>query len=291
MRSAVTFSPIKPHIGSVAKVDKASLCDPEVVRAIRDELEQRGVLVFPRLNLSDAEQLAFTDAFGQRLNYARPDDADGKTDDVYKISLDKGEATLMDPAFVYATWLWHMDGVVVDQPLPKATMLSARKLAPHGGQTEFANTFAAWDHLPEERQREITDLQVIHRLEATMRCLFPRITDELAVRYNMMPPMVLPLVWTQPDGRRSLVLGTHADRIVGMPLEAGRSHLARLMEWAAQPDFFYSHEWQIGDFVIWNNLGVMHRVVPYAEDSGRNMHRTSITGDQKLGRPLLEEAA
>lgn len=294
MTDAITFTPIKPLIGSTVQVAKADLCRPEVVQAIRDELELRGVLAFPRLDLTDAEQLAFTDAFGKRLNYARPDgEAAGNDEDVYKISLDKtpGAATLMDPAFVYATWFWHMDGVVVDQPLPKATMLSARQLSPTGGQTEFANTFAAWDHLSEEQQRELADLKVIHRLEATMRFVFPRITEKLAAQYDRMSPMVLPLVWTQPDGRKSLVLGTHADEIVGMPHQASRSQLARLMEWAGQPVFSYSHDWQLGDFVIWNNLGVMHRVVPYAEDSGRNMHRTSIMGDQKLGRPLVAEAA
>ena len=42
--------------------------------------------------------------------------------------------------------------------------------------------------------------------------------------------------------------------------------------------------------MIWNNHGVLHRVVPYAEDSGRNMHHTSIQGDQRLGRPLADMA-
>jgi alpha-ketoglutarate-dependent taurine dioxygenase len=292
MSSAVTFTAIKSHIGSLVQVDKAKLCDPAVVQTIRNELEQRGVLVFPRLDLSDAQQLAFTDAFGQRLNYAPGTQApDGEGDDIYKISLEPGASTLPDPAFVYATWFWHMDGVVVDQPLPKATMLSARHLSPTGGQTEFANTFSAWELLPQNKRRELLRLKVVHRLEAAMRCVFPRITDEMTARFNTMPPMVLPLVWTQPDGRRSLVLGSHADEIVGMSLTAGRSQLARLMEWAAQPELTYTHEWELGDFVIWNNHGVMHRVVPYAEDSGRNMHRTSITGDQKLGRPLTAEAA
>jgi alpha-ketoglutarate-dependent taurine dioxygenase len=288
MSAPITFTPIKPHIGSTVQVDKADVCQPEVVGAIRAALEERGVLVFPRMNLSDAEQLAFTDAFGQRLDYTRAMPAsDG--DDVYKVSLDKGAR--LPPEFVLATWFWHMDGVTVDQPLPKATMLSARKLSATGGQTEFANTFAAWEHLPDATKREIADLKVIHRLEAAMRFVFPQIDDERHARFNMMPPMVLPLVWTQSDERQSLVMGTHADEVLGMPFTAGRSLIARLMEWAGQPDFSYSHDWELGDFVIWNNCGVMHRVVPYDEDSGRNMHRTSIMGDQKLGRPLVVEAA
>jgi alpha-ketoglutarate-dependent taurine dioxygenase len=58
------------------------------------------------------------------------------------------------------------------------------------------------------------------------------------------------------------------------------------MEWAGQPDFSYRHEWEEGDFVIWNNCGVMHRVVPYDADCGRTMHRTTIMGDDRLGHPL-----
>ena len=84
------------------------------------------------------------------------------------------------------------------------------------------------------------------------------------------------------------MLGTHADEVIGMPLATGRSLLARLSEWAAQPAYSYSHEWQEGDFVIWNNCGVMHRVVPYEDDSGRSMHRTTIMGTERLGRPLKE---
>ncbi|MBV1688629.1 TauD/TfdA family dioxygenase [Novosphingobium sp. G106] len=291
--TAITIEPIKPHIGSLVRVDKARLCDPEIVQTVREAMEQRGVLVFPELHLTDAEQLAFTDAFGQRLNYtsgATPNGARGavagEEADVYKIALGKG-ATLA-PEFVYATWFWHTDGVTVDQPLPKATMLSARKLSLTGGQTEFANTFAAWARLPAAEQAAIAELRVIHRLEAAMRHVFREIPEDRLARFRQAPEMVVPLVWTQQDGRQSLVLGTHADEVIGMPYTAGRSLLERLIEWAAQPDFSYSHDWREGDFVIWNNHGVMHRVVPYDADSDRNMHRTSIQGDQRLGRPLAE---
>ena len=63
----------------------------------------------------------------------------------------------------------------------------------------------------------------------------------------------------------------------------GRALLCRLQQWAAQPDFVYRHDWQVGDLVIWNNEGLMHRVVPYT-DTQRVMHRTSIGGHEKPGR-------
>jgi len=63
-----------------------------------------------------------------------------------------------------------------------------------------------------------------------------------------------------------------------MPLAEGRALLARLLEWTAQPAFTYRHQWQEGDLVIWDNCGALHRVIPYASDSGRTMHRTSVAG-------------
>jgi len=288
--SEITFEPIKEHIGAIAHVERARLCDSDIVAACRAELDMRGILVFPRLNLTDAEQLAFTDSFGQRVNFSRtvPGGQDADEEDVYKITLDK--KVNGEPEYVLGTYFWHMDGVTIDQPLPKATFLSARKLSPWGGQTEFASTFAAYEALSDEQKSEYEDLQVIHRMEAGMVPVYPiEMPRERLHRYrNMATHMVHPLVWEQAGGRKSLVIGRHADEVIGRPLADGRALIARLIEWAAQPDFSYSHEWQEGDFVVWDNCGVIHRVVPYDADSGRVMHRTTIMGDLQVGRPLRE---
>ena len=277
---------VKPHIGGIVHVDKAHLCDDDVVQACRDALEDRGVLVFPGMFLTDAEQLAFTDTFGERVNFTKTvPGGEAAEADVYMITLDK--KVNREPEYVLGTFFWHIDGVTIDQPLPKATMLSARKLSPEGGQTEFASTFAAYDALPEQEKQALADVKVIHRMEASMRPVFRVMDDEQLAKYRgMAVEMVHPLVWTQKSGRKSLVIGSHADEIVGMSIPAGRSTLARLTELAAQPDFSYRHEWREGDFVIWNNCGVMHRVVPYDEDCGRTMHRTTIMGTERLGGPL-----
>ena len=91
-----------------------------------------------------------------------------------------------------------------------------------------------------------------------------------------------PLVWKRASGRKSLIIGYTADYVVGMPKAHGRALLARLLEWAAQPAFTYSHQWEEGDLVVWDNTGALHRVIPYAEDSGRLMHRTSVGGVEAI---------
>lgn len=293
MSSKVTIEPIKEHIGGIIHADRAHICDADVVETCRDALESRGVLVIPQAHFTNAEQLAFTDRLGERVKFTGtvPGGEGGEDDELYKITLDKEFNS--EPDYVLGTFFWHIDGVTIDQPLPKATMLSARQLSPTGGQTEFASTLAAYDNLPEETKQQIADLKVIHRMEASMRPLYVDMPAERLERYRAMATeMVHPLVWTQQSGRKSLVLGTHADEIVGMRVTNGRSLMARLTEWCAQEQFTYRHEWQEGDFVIWNNCGVMHRVVPYDDNCGRMMHRTTIMGSERLGVPLAQlEAA
>ncbi|MDB5725524.1 MAG: TauD/TfdA family dioxygenase [Novosphingobium sp.] len=153
-----------------------------------------------------------------------------------------------------------------------------------GGATEFANLYAAYDMLPDDEKCAIEDLQVIHHTEASVRPVFASTPQARIDRYReMWPAMERPLVWTHDDGRKSLLVGTHADGIVGMPGPHGRAILCRLQQWAAQPDLVYTHHWTVGDLVFWNNHGAMHRVVPYTDEE-RSMHRTTIASKDKPGK-------
>jgi alpha-ketoglutarate-dependent taurine dioxygenase len=286
--STVAVEPVKPHIGGIVHVTKEHLLDEETISTVREALEDRGVIIFPRINLTDSEQLAFTDKLGKRVNYNRraPGSGAGGEEDVYTITLDKKINT--QPEYVLGTFFWHIDGVTIDQPLPKATLLSARKLSPAGGQTEFASTYAAYENLPEAEKRALESLKVVHKMEASMRPVFDIPPEEDLARWrDMSKVMVHPLVWTHASGRKSLIVGSHADSVVGLPIPHGRSILQRLQEWAAQPAFYYRHEWNVGDLVIWDNCGCMHRVIPYDENSGRRMHRTTIMGEERVAGSMV----
>lgn len=278
----VEFENIKPHIGSIVHVDRASMFTEEAGRLCREMLEQRTVLVFPRVNLTDAEQLAFTDLLGSRVNITsravtdRPDE-----EPVYQVTLDK--KINRQPEYVLGTFFWHMDGVTVDMPPPKATLLSARRVSKRGGQTEFASTYAAYEHLPEEEKAALQGLRAVHSVKASLRPIEDAIPEEDRERVTSIGLVKEhPIVWSRASGRKSLVIGTTADHVAGLPIPHGRALLSRLVEWAVQPDFSYRHQWQEGDFVIWDNTGAMHRVIPYDAESGRMMHRTSISGSESV---------
>ena len=105
--------------------------------------------------------------------------------------------------------------------------------------------------------------------------------DEITF-WQKSPTKSCPIVWTHQSGRKSLLLGATADYVIGYAVEESRALLARLRDWATQPQYVYRHEWQVGDLIIWDNTGTMHRAMPYAVDSGRLMHRTILAGEEPL---------
>jgi alpha-ketoglutarate-dependent taurine dioxygenase len=90
------------------------------------------------------------------------------------------------------------------------------------------------------------------------------------------------LIWTHKSGRRSLVIGATTDHVVGMSRDEGRALLDGLLHRATRPERVYRHEWSVGDTVIWDNRGVLHRVEPYDLTSPREMLRTTLLGDEPI---------
>jgi alpha-ketoglutarate-dependent taurine dioxygenase len=267
---------ISPHVGARIHVDRSELLDEEVARRCLELLDERGVLVYPRISLTDDEQLAFTDRMGVRVN-VRPGGRVGEADkeNIFTVTLDK--KLNVQPEYVLGTFFWHMDGMPTEHAPSKATVLTARRVAPRGGQTEFANTRAAYEALSDEEKAELEGLRAYHTSLAGVRGVIDMNKPEEWKSY-MRGGRDRPLVFTSQAGWKSMLIGYTADYIEGMPLAEGRALLARLLEWTAQPAFSYRHAWEEGDLVIWNNTSCLHRVVPYAHDSGRMMHRTSIAG-------------
>src|SRR5262245_31253931 len=156
---SLVHEPIKPKIGSRVLNSKAELLGGTLGSAIRELLEQRGVLVFPQIAFTDAEQIEFT----RTLGTFQPEPRGG---DVFKVTLDTKENPYS--AEYLKGWLyWHLDGTMNDVPI-LASLLSSKKLASWGGNTGFCNTYAAWQELPEEQKREIDGLSVMHSVWASV---------------------------------------------------------------------------------------------------------------------------
>lgn len=272
---------LTPRIGSLVSADLDTLLSGAHARELRELLELRGVLVIRGSAMDDEQQLVFTKTFGEVFGAG--------SGDIYKVSLDKR----LNPThyhYNYGNFSWHIDRTDTDVP-PFASILNAKRLAPEGGNTEFANTYAAYEDLPEGDKQLIENLSVVHKVESSFRETLPDPTAEQLATWRQHPDKIHPLVWRHRSGRKSLITSTSGTSIVGMDEAEGAALLARMMAWATQPQYIYVHEWQVDDIVMWDNTGVMHRVQPYDIESGRVLHRTTITGDEPFRRQLAEHAS
>jgi alpha-ketoglutarate-dependent taurine dioxygenase len=271
-QTRLKHEPIKANIASRILNSKEELLSGELSGEIRDLIEQRGVLVFPQINFTDEEQIEFTKTLG---NYA-PENKDGS---VSKITLDTKE----NPAaaeYLKGSLYWHIDGTRNEVPI-FASMLSCKVPSPKGtGNTGFCNTYAAYDDLSDELKAESENLRVLHAPWASLFYYEPE--PSLAKLKGMMAigEKELPLVWTHKSGRKSLVIGCTAHHVVGVDYARSAEIIVGLREWATSEAFSYSHEWTVGDCVMWDNTGTMHRAEAYDPTCGRMMHRTKLEGEE-----------
>jgi alpha-ketoglutarate-dependent taurine dioxygenase len=263
---------LAPRIGTEFKIDKETLLSGRFAGEIREVLQQRGVVIVRGLGLGKDEQLTLARTLGK----IQPQGDNG----IFPITLDP-KIGGFTAEYLKGSFYWHIDGASDDVP-NFAAMLTARALSEAGGETEFCNTYAAWDDLPESEKKALVNLKVVHSMETSQRYVNPTPSVAELTAWQLRTPKVHPLVWSHKSGRKSLVLGCTADRVEGMGVEEGRMLLCRLMEWATQPQFIYHHKWTIGDLLIWDNTGTMHRVTPYDPDSGRLLSRTTLDAEEAL---------
>lgn len=263
---------LTPRIGSEIRTDLDTLLSGRESSTIRDVLERRGVVFFRGLDIGDEEQVAIATTLGTLV-------ANEGQGGINKISLD--EKVNQRAKYLQGSMFWHFDGSL--QPLPNlATLLRAVQLSETGGQTEFCNTYAAYDDLPDADKDAIAELRVVHSAERSQYYVTPEMGYDEVAFWQKSPTKACPIVWTHQSGRKSLLLGATSDYVIGLPVEESRALLARLRDWATQPQYVYQHQWQPGDLLIWDNTGTMHRVLPYSVDSGRLMHRTILAGEEPL---------
>ena len=137
------------------------------------------------------------------------------------------------------------------------------------------------DYGAEEKAR-FESTRMVHTIEASQRLHNPNPTPEEVEIWRKRPAKVHPLIWRHESGRRSLVIGATVQGVDGMDEAEGAALHQELLERSTRPDRVYRHEWQVGDMVIWDNRGVLHRACPYPVDSPRDMHRTTLSGDEAI---------
>ena len=280
-------------VGEVSGIDLRQPLAPADIAAIQAGIDRFAVLVFRDQQLDDAQQLAFTRHFGA-LELASGDLMQGasrrlreEVNDISNLDRDNKVRARDDRArlFSLGNMLWHSDSSFKATPA-KYSLLSARVIPDHGGNTEFADMRAAWDALDAPTQAQVRDLICEHsQIFSRFTLGFTDFTDEERAKWA---PVAQRLVRRHPaTGRMSLYLSSHAGAIQGSPIPEARMLLRDLNEFATAPRFVHAHVWQRWDLVMWDNRVTMHRGRRYPADQPRDLHRTTVED----AAPTLEQAA
>jgi alpha-ketoglutarate-dependent 2,4-dichlorophenoxyacetate dioxygenase len=273
-------------VGEVSGADLRQPLSKADVAAIEAGMDRYAVLIFRDQNITDDQQMAFTQNFGEIENakggnITKDNEYRLKKGMVDVSNLDKdGKPLPRDDRrrmFNLGNRLWHSDSSFRAKPA-KYSILSARTVASQGGNTEFADMRAAYDTLDDATRTSIEDLVCEHSLIYSRGSMgFSDLTED---EKAMMKPVRQRLVRTHPvTGRKSLYLSSHAGQIVGWLVPESRDFLRDLNEHATQRELVYTHRWRQYDLVVWDNRQTMHRVRRFDETQPRDMRRTTVAGE------------
>ncbi|KPM51031.1 taurine catabolism dioxygenase TauD [Frankia sp. CcI49] len=274
----VTTRKITPNTGTeFSGLTGTQLVDKGVAADALAALEDSGVVVFREADIDDESLVAF----GRLLGNVLPLPMGGhQLKEIQRITRDASQSKLA--AYREATFYWHIDGTTGEVP-DKATLLTARQISGSTeGDTEFANTYAAYEALPDEEKARLEGVRALHSFTASQLVANPDPSPEERAAWDRNPTREQPVVWTRRNGRKSLLVGSTAGEVVGLPADESRALLDRLLDWATQPQFVLRHRWTQGDLVIWDNTGMLHRALPYGPTSSRLMHRASLAGEEPV---------
>ena len=285
---SLELKPLHPKFVAEAwGVDLKSPLSDSDRKAINAAMNQYGVLVWRDQFLSGEEQIEFSQSFGEldiglkRVFKRKERLPDERLIDISNVGLD-GQLHQRDSAknlSSFANQLWHSDSSFMS---PKAaySMLQSLVIPSEGGNTEFTDLRAAYDELTPALKQELEGLSAEHYALHTRILLGDdAYTDE---QKKAIPPAIWPLIQTHPgSGRKLLFVGVHAQRIVDWPIAEGRIFLLDLLEHATQRHIVYSHQWRVGDLVMWDNRSTLHRGRRYDLNQRRELRRTTLNDYQQ----------
>jgi alpha-ketoglutarate-dependent 2,4-dichlorophenoxyacetate dioxygenase len=282
-------TPLHPRFAArVTGIDLRRGVTAEDAAWLRAALDRHAVLVLPGQDIDDAQQIAFSEAFGP-LEATRPG-ARGAGSPLIVLSNLGPEGEIAPPTDRQvlnnlANRHWHHDSSF--KPIPaRASALSARAIPARGGETEFASMRAAWAALPEPLRAQVRGRVAVHDFGWSRGRIAPGLVSE-AERTQHPPVRQAMLLEENPHGP-ALYLGAHARSVEGLDEAAGRTLIETLMAHATQPALVYRHAWTPHDIVVWDNRAVLHRATPFDSTTERRlMVRTTIAGE----RPTLAAAA
>lgn len=283
-------TPLAPSFGvDVTGVDLNTVTADHLFPEIRSLFEEHSALLFRAQNLTDASHKRIAALFGPIEDRTADERKPGEDWQIPKVSNVRADGTTSAEMDLHtlnlkANMLWHCDSTFM--PVPAlVNILTARVVTSTGGATELASTRAAFAAMAPEQQAHLRSRRLKHHYAHSRA----RISPELATwpMFNKWPAQTWPAVWRNPvNGREAVYVASHAFAVEGMDEAAGAAFIDALVETCTQPQFCYSHQWAVGDVLLWDQRAVMHRGTPWPWEEPRTLSSicSSVTDADGLSK-------
>jgi taurine dioxygenase len=266
---------LHPTIGAeVVGIDLRRPIDPATAAALRQAWYDHGVLLIRGQTLTDEQQVAYAEVFGPPMLAHPTRRLDGRPQSIMLISNIR-ESGKPIGALPDGEMFFHSDLCYIEHPVV-GTMLYAVEVPRVGGNTLFADQYAAYETLPAALKAKIDPLKATNRYE---------IGYDVTIRRGRASPDAP--AWTHPmvrihpkTGRKALYVNrlmTHD--IEGMAQDEADALLEQLYDHQEQKRFVYEHVWRPGDIVLWDNRCTLHARTDFSPSERRLLRRITIQKD------------
>ncbi|SEP10066.1 alpha-ketoglutarate-dependent 2,4-dichlorophenoxyacetate dioxygenase [Salinihabitans flavidus] len=285
--------PLTPAFGvEVSGLDLNTVTADHLFPQLRALFENHSALLFRRQSLTPDAHLRLAGLFGPIEDRKADERKPGEAFEIPEVSNVTGDGTLTTEMDLHtlnlqSNMLWHSDSTFM--PVPAlCNILTAKTVTTEGGATELACTRAAFADMPEARRERLRNLLFRHHYSQSRRRISPELAD--LPMFHKWPEQVWPAVLRNPvNGRESVYVASHVRGVVGMDDAAGMALVDALIAECTAPEYVYSHQWDVGDVMLWDQRAVLHRGTPWPYDQPRRL--TSICSSMTDADGLSEMRA
>ncbi len=279
------LTPLHPLFGvEVHDVDLREVTQQGSYPQIREAFETHSLLLFRGQQLDDEAHLRFGALFGPIEDRSMGQNGpQPRMDNVSNLRADNTVAPADDllTLNLMGNQLWHTDSTFL--PVPAlANILAARVLSSSGGETELVSTRAAWRNLPAHLKERMRNAVLTHALAHSRS----KISAGLArmERITRWKPQSWRALWPNPrNGQEALYMASHAFQVDDLPLAESQALIDEVTDFATRPEAVYTHAWQPGDVLVWDERATLHRGKPWPYHEERTLASICISAREVDG--------
>ncbi len=258
------------HFGvEVHAVNLRAVTAENLYPEIRCLFEQYSLLLFRGQDLDESQHRTLAALFGPLEDLRDKEEGVPQPRSMVSNVIQEGELAeesdlqLLD---LKSNFIWHTDSTFLPTPAI-SNILVGYKIPATGGNTEFVSTRIGWERMSSELKERARDQVLLHRFAHSRK----QVDDELAEQelYTKFPDTPWRTTWRNPvNGTESLYIAAHAYGVRDLPVDDGVKLIDDLMAAVTGPEAIYTHKWQVGDVLIWDERATLHRGTawPYHEE-------------------------